>query len=127
MQWGLMIYVGIGGFLGAIARFLIAGYVQSHVSTLFPVGTLSVNVLGSFIIGFAALYFSHVIAPEYKALVMTGFLGALTTFSTFSLENITMLQQGEYVKTALNIVLNVVLTLAATVAAMGVFHKLYGD
>ena len=127
MQWGLVLFVGIGGFFGAIARFLIAGYVQSHASTLFPVGTLSVNVLGSFIIGFAALYFSQVVAPEYKALVMTGFLGALTTFSTFSLENVAMLQQGEYFKTGLNIVLNVVLTLAATLAAMGLFHKIYGD
>jgi len=127
MPWSLVLIVGLGGFFGAIARFLIAGYVQSHVSTLFPVGTLSVNVLGSFIIGFAALYFSQTILPEYKAFVMTGFLGALTTFSTFSLENVTMLQSGAYTKVLLNVLLNVVLTLMATIAAMALFRKLYGE
>jgi CrcB protein len=127
MQWSLILIVGIGGFFGAIARFLIAGYVQTHAQTLFPLGTLSVNVLGSFIIGFAALYFAQTIQPEYKALVMTGFLGALTTFSTFALENVTLMQSGAYVKAALNIVLNVVLTLAAVWAAMSIFQKIYGD
>jgi CrcB protein len=127
MQWSLILIVGIGGFFGAIARFLIAGYVQTHAHTLFPVGTLSVNVLGSFIIGFAALYFAQTIQPEYKALVMTGFLGALTTFSTFALENVTLMQSGAYAKAALNIVLNVVLTLGAVYVAMALFQKIYGD
>jgi len=126
VNFSLIFFVGAGGFLGAISRFLLAGFVQKSFNTFFPVGTLSVNVLGSFIIGFMALYFEQVVAPEYKALVITGFLGALTTFSTFSLENITMLQNGEYTKVVLNIFLNVILTLIATISAMALFRRIYG-
>jgi CrcB protein len=121
----MILMVGMGGFLGAISRFLIASFVQTHSNTLFPVGTLSVNVLGSFIIGFLALYFSQVVQPEYKALLMTGFLGALTTFSTFSLENINMIQDGNYTNAILNISLNIILTLSATFAGMMLFRKIY--
>ena len=121
----ILLYIGIGGFFGAISRFLIAGYVQKLSNTLFPIGTLSVNVLGSFIIGFMAMLFSQVIEPEYKALVITGFLGALTTFSTFSLENINLLQDGEFLKAGINITLNVTLTLAATILGIIIFKKIY--
>ena len=121
----LLLFIGTGGFFGAIARYLIATYTQKLFGGFFPVGTLSVNVLGSFIIGFAAMYFSQTIQPEYKALVITGFLGALTTFSTFSLENVTLLQDGEFSKALLNIFLNVTLTLAATMSAIVVFKRIY--
>jgi len=123
-MWMILI-VGMGGFFGAISRFVIASFVQTHSNTLFPVGTLSVNVLGSFIIGFLAMYFSQVVQPEYKAFLMTGFLGALTTFSTFSLENINMIQDGNYTSAILNITLNIVLTLSATMLAMMLFKKIY--
>jgi len=122
----LLLIIGAGGFFGAISRYLIATYTQKLFGVFFPVGTLSVNVLGSFLIGFAAMYFSHTIQPEYKAFVITGFLGALTTFSTFSLENITMIQDGEITKALLNIFLNVTLTLAATMSAIILFKRLYG-
>ena len=125
MNLSLIFYVGVGGFFGAISRFLLAGYVQKSFATLFPVGTLSVNVLGSFIIGFMAMYFEQTVAPEYKALVITGFLGALTTFSTFSLENINMLQDGNYTSVLINIFLNVTLTLTATFSAIMLFKKIY--
>ena len=121
----LLLFIGTGGFFGAISRYLIATYTQKLFGGFFPVGTLSVNVLGSFIIGFTAMYFAQTIQPEYKALVITGFLGALTTFSTFSLENVTLLQDGEFSKVALNIFLNVTLTLAATMSAIVLFKKLY--
>ncbi len=122
----LLLFIGAGGFFGAISRYLIATYIQKLFGGFFPVGTLSVNVLGSFIIGFAAMYFSQTIQPEYKAFVITGFLGALTTFSTFSLENITLLQDGEFAKAALNIFLNITLTLAATMSAIIIFKRFYG-
>ncbi|SFV50356.1 CrcB protein [hydrothermal vent metagenome] len=122
----LLLFIGAGGFFGAISRYLIATYTQKLFGGFFPVGTLSVNILGSFIIGLAAMYFSETIQPEYKAFVITGFLGALTTFSTFSLENVTLLQDGEYTKAILNIFLNVTLTLTATLSAIALFKKLYG-
>ena len=118
--------VGIGGFFGAISRYLLATWVQKLSSSFFPIGTLSVNVIGSFLIGFLYLYFSHTINPTLKAMLITGFLGALTTFSTFSLETLLLLQEGLYLKAGLNILLNVTLTISSTFAAIIIFKKLYG-
>ena len=126
MQGYLLLAVGAGGFIGAILRFLISGWVQKLSPTLFPLGTLSVNVLGSFIIGFMVLYFESLVAPHQKALVITGLLGALTTFSTFSLETVTMLQSGLWGRVVTNITLNVVLCVIATMIGMMVFKRLYG-
>ncbi len=125
MNLSLLLFIGVGGFLGAVSRYILSSFVQKQFDILFPIGTLSVNVLGSFIIGFMALFFQNIIEPEYKALVMTGFLGALTTFSTFSLENVDMLQDGDYGRVILNIFLNVTLTLLATISAIILFKKLY--
>ncbi len=125
MNFTLLMYIGFGGFLGAISRFVISNFIQRQVNILFPIGTLSVNILGSFIIGFMAMFFQNIIEPEYKALVITGFLGALTTFSTFSLENVNMLQDGDYSRFALNVILNVTLTLGATISAIILFKKIY--
>ncbi len=120
-----LLYIGAGGFFGAISRFFIANTVQKFFNSFFPIGTLSVNILGSFIIGFAIMYFNQIVAPEYKAFVITGFLGALTTFSTFSLENVNMIQNGDYKQVVLNIFLNVVLAISATISAMIIFRKIY--
>ncbi len=125
MNFIIFLYIGIGGFVGAISRFLLAGFVQKTSGSLFPFGTLSVNVVGSFIIGLAAMYFENIIAPEYKAMVMTGFLGALTTFSTFSLENVNMLQEGDYIRVALNIFVNVLFSVLATIIAIYIFKRVY--
>jgi len=125
MNLTLLLFIGAGGFFGAISRFLIATNIQKLSGSFFPYGTLSVNVLGSFIIGFAAMFFAQTVQPEYKAFVITGFLGALTTFSTFSLENVNMLQDGEFTGFALNIILNVTLSIGATLTAVMLFKKLY--
>ena len=121
----LILFVGIGGFFGAISRYLLATFVQKSYGGFFPLGTLSVNVLGSFIIGFLAMYFEQISAPEYKAAIITGFLGALTTFSTFSLENINMLFDKDYIFAILNIFLNIFLTLFATFLGILLFRKIY--
>jgi len=125
MNVTLLLYIGAGGFFGAISRFLIATNVQKFYGGFFPLGTLSVNVLGSFIIGFAAMFFAQTVVPEYKAFVITGFLGALTTFSTFSLESVNLLQDGEFTNFGLNIFLNATLSIAATMLAFILFKKLY--
>ncbi len=126
MHYSLILAVGVGGFVGAILRFLISGWVQKLSPVLFPVGTLAVNVLGSFLIGVLALYFEEVIAPHQKAMLVTGMLGALTTFSTFSLETVTMLQGGLWGRAVANVTLNATLCIAATIAGMMLFRKLYG-
>ncbi len=126
MQISILLAVGVGGFAGAVLRFLLSGWMQKMSDSLFPVGTLGVNVIGSFIIGFAVLYFESTIAPHQKALVITGMLGALTTFSTFSLETVTMLQGGLWGRAAANIALNTSLCITATIAGMAVFKRIYG-
>ncbi len=122
----LLLAIGVGGFFGAISRYLIALGMQKLTGTLFPIGTLTVNVLGSFLIGFLYLYFEQTIAPLQKAMLVTGFLGALTTFSTFSLETMLLLQDGLHLKALLNIALNVTLSLLATFAGIILFKKIYG-
>ena len=126
MNLSTLLAIGIGGFFGAISRFLIASWMQKLTGSFFPVGTLTVNVLGSFVIGFLYLYFEQSIHPLYKAMLITGFLGALTTFSTFSLETVLMLQDGLLIKALINILANVTLTILATITAIIVFKKIYG-
>ena len=126
MNLGILLSVAIGGSIGALMRFLGSFYINKLLGTAFPYGTLGVNIIGSFIIGFLALYFEQTISPNAKALLITGMLGALTTFSTFSLESVLMLQQGLYSKALLNVLLNVTLAISATIAGMMLFRRVYG-
>ena len=92
-----VIAVGFGGFLGAIARYFISGYIQNKIFVIFPIGTFVVNIIGSFIIGFLWQLFSIVVfSQNVKLLILTGFIGAFTTFSTFSLEVVNLFQEKEY-------------------------------
>ena len=126
MNWGIVFAVGIGGFLGAISRFTIASFVQKLSGASFPFGTLAVNILGSLIIGYLFLFFEQTVAPTQKAMFVTGFLGALTTFSTFSLETVLMLQNGLFLKAFANVTLNALLCIGATIVGMIIFKKIYG-
>ena len=112
----ILFIVGVGGFFGAISRYLIAGWVQDlSQSVHFPYGTLAVNVIGSFLLGFLVRYaFIHnVFSPEIRLLIFIGFLGAFTTFSTFSNETFNMLADGAMTPALMNITANVLLGLGA--------------
>lgn len=122
----LIIFVAIGGALGAVSRFLLSGYFQKLGGENFHYGTLGVNIIGSFFIGMAILYFEDIAKPEYKALIVTGILGALTTFSTFSYETTILLENANYIKALANIVLNIVLTITATILGILFFKKFIG-
>lgn len=88
--------VGFGGFLGANARYLLATWLTQRYGTAFPYATLIINVTGSFVIGFFLIFASERLAlPDaWRLLFVVGFLGAYTTFSTFSFENLALLQNG---------------------------------
>ncbi len=120
-----LIFVGLGGFFGAVARFLISGWVQRLFSFTFPFGTLTVNVLGSFLIGFLFLFFEDFVSPNLKAALITGFLGALTTFSTFSYETTNLIMEGAFLRAFLNVLLNVLLCLTATYLGMGTYKLIF--
>ena len=111
--------VGVGGALGAAGRFLLSGWIGAHWGN-FPYGTLTVNVLGSLVIGFlAAGLADRVLAgAAVRLLVMAGFLGAFTTFSAFSYESIQLWHTGRWPALLANIGLSVGGCLLATSAGM---------
>ena len=102
----------IGGGFGAIMRDTVSRFVYSFFFPTFPYGTMAVNILGSFLFGFLwQLSERMIVSREVKTLVFTGFLGAFTTFSTFSFETANLLREGEIKFAVLNIVLSVFLGL----------------
>jgi fluoride exporter len=103
--------VGIGGFLGAIARFWVGGYISNRMGTKFPYGTFFINCSGSFLIGFIITLLAERThwSPNWRYLIPVGFIGAYTTFSTFEYETLRSLQDGEFLAAGLNVVLSVVL------------------
>ena len=112
--------IGIGGFLGANARYLVAGWITERLGGAFPYGTFIINVSGSFILGFFLEIISdHLFAhPYWRLFFAIGFLGAYTTFSTFSFESLALLQEGSYFLASANIVGSVMLGLIAVLAGM---------
>ncbi|AJC86300.1 fluoride efflux transporter CrcB [Campylobacter sp. RM16704] len=106
--------VGFGGFLGAVARMLTSNFISKNIPHNFPYGTLMVNIVGSFLIGVLFSYANskgmHTIT---KSFISTGFLGAFTTFSTFSYENLLFLQGGNYFHFLLNVISNITFCLLA--------------
>jgi CrcB protein len=105
-----LIAVALGGSCGAGVRFLVSSGLYQWLGRGFPYGTLVVNVVGSFLIGLLteALILQRVaISLEYRAAILVGFIGAFTTFSTFSLETIYLIEQGSLTKAALNVVVSV--------------------
>lgn len=104
-----IIAVASGGAIGATLRLLINGAVNKHFVHALPLGTLAVNLLGSLLIGmlFAYFHLNTSITPHMKTFLVTGILGALTTYSTFALESFFLLESGDYMHAFANIALNV--------------------
>ena len=92
-----VIFIALGGAGGALARHWMSNLVHAGAGSRFPFGTLSVNLLGSFAIGivYVLIVERGLIHPDWKSVAMVGFLGAFTTFSTFSLETIALLENGQ--------------------------------
>lgn len=109
-------YIFIGGGVGAVARYALSKYISGVYEGLFPIATLFINVVGCFLIGiFLGILLKYGGQNEiWKALLITGFCGGFTTFSTFSLENITLIQKGEHTimlfYTALSMILGLFFT-----------------
>ncbi len=110
-----LIYIGLGGCIGAISRYLFSGWVYRLIGTNFPHGTLFVNVLGSFFLCWFVPTSLHVfnINPQLRAAITVGLCGAFTTFSTFSFETLSLLQDGQFILALVNVFSNVGLCLLA--------------
>jgi len=90
------LYVFIGGFFGSIARYLVGITIQPF-SSGFPIQTLLINLIGCFFLGFFLPFAKKRLKPEYSLLIGTGFTGGFTTFSTFSLENVKLMNQNQMI------------------------------
>ena len=112
--------IAIGGAIGALARHGVAALGNSWFGTGFPYGTLMANVIGSLLIGIAYVLLVEraALSPAARAAIIVGFLGALTTFSTYSLQAVALLEEGRPGAAALYIVGSVLLCLSATAAAI---------
>jgi fluoride exporter len=113
----LVLAIGAGGALGSILRYSLTAGAHRVVVTTFPIGTLIVNVVGSFAIGILYVWLIERVGlrPEMRAFLIVGVLGGFTTFSSFSLETVTLLMQASYGRAALNVVASVLVCLLGTV------------
>ena len=110
-----ILLVGVGGFLGSVARYLVAATLAGYQLS-FPYATLGVNIAGCFLIGviFALSDRGQLLSPEWRIFLTTGFCGGFTTFSTFSYETLRLMQDGEHFYFVLYISTSVLACLAAT-------------
>ena len=109
-----IIYIGVGGFIGAVSRFLLSRYIGNLLPS-FPAGTLAVNVIGSFVLGFIIYSVSagKNISPELRDFITIGVLGGFTTMSAFAYESFRLFELNQFLLFALNIFFNIILCLAA--------------
>jgi CrcB protein len=108
-----LIYIALGGAAGAILRYSVSGYTYKYFNGFFPWGTLAVNLLGCFAIGFLWNVFENsTSSPNTRAFIFIGILGAFTTFSTFGLESFNLLREGEIKYALLNILVSNIAGLA---------------
>ncbi len=121
-----ILYVGVGGAVGAALRYGISGLSRVWFEGRFPVGTLAVNLLGCLAIGLLTpVMLEHrLVSPHVRLLLLTGLLGGLTTFSTFGYETFELVNDGQWWQAGLNVVLNNVLGIALVLIGFRITEKL---
>ena len=125
IMWKPILAISIGAALGALLRWQLGVKLNTLLPSL-PPGTLMANLIGGYIIGFAAAYFVDApnLSPEWRLFIITGFCGGLTTFSTFSAEVVSLLQEGRLVWAMAGIAVHVTGSLAMTLAGLASWHLL---
>lgn len=118
------LWVALGGALGSVFRYMLSNMVARFAGEAMPWGTLLVNVLGSFVIGWFAIATTSggrvAASPEFRTFVMVGVCGGFTTFSSFSLQTLALFEDGEPLRAGANILLSVALCLASVWLGTGV-------
>ena len=118
--------ISLGAIVGANARYLISRFTAKFLGPIFPYGTLIINVSGSFLVGFFLIWVTErvLVDPRWRLLVVVGFCGGFTTFSSYAFETMTYFEQGQWLLMFTNILANNLLCLAAALAGMGLARVL---
>ena len=118
--------ISLGAIVGANARYWMSRSALRLLGPVFPYGTLAINVLGSFVLGFFLAWITQrgIVDPRWRLLVAVGFCGGFTTFSSYAVESMALIEQGQWLLVATNIVSNNLLSLVAVVAGMALARLL---
>lgn len=121
-----ILYIALGGVAGTLSRYGLEGWVQSRAATGFPLGTLIVNLSGSFVLGFVIRLATGaaLISPDLRAGLTIGFCGAFTTMSTFSYESVALMSDGDYGRAALYMTATILGCVLAVVTGTALANKL---
>ncbi|MBA3496183.1 MAG: fluoride efflux transporter CrcB [Gemmatimonadales bacterium] len=122
-------YIAIGSAIGGVLRYQVGGVVQRLTADTFPLGTLVVNISGSFLLGVLLRYGlgTPTLAPEVRAFLTVGFCGGYTTFSAFSYETVALIEAGGWARAAMYVALSVGLSLLATILGFAAARELVGN
>jgi fluoride exporter len=123
-----LLLIALGGAFGSVLRYLVAGWMQKLIATPFPLGTLTVNVVGCLCIGVLAAIFAgpHLVREEYRLALTIGVLGGFTTFSTFGLETFEFINDGQWKSALINIALSNLACLVAVWLGYRITERIVG-
>jgi fluoride exporter len=121
----MLLYVALGSAIGGAARYLLGGLAQRMFETSFPLGTLFINISGSFLLGAIMKYAleTPTVSPNLRAFLTIGLCGGYTTFSTFSYESLALMEDGEWTRAGIYVVASVVLALFGTLLGFALVRQ----
>jgi CrcB protein len=112
------LWIALGAIVGASARYFLSSFVARSISATFPYGTLLINLIGSFVLGFFLIYSTErvLLDPRWRLLIAVGFCGSYTTFSSYAFESFALMEQGQWLLMSANILFSNVFSLVAVLA-----------